>query len=301
MLSFKILTDENKEEIIASIEGENSCPDAADIVGSFFELSRDEGLEIALNASHGCLLARIFDDGRYSFVYPIELFGADVDAALLDLAEYARRELVALHLTDVPREELQRLGKIFPHIEARAYDDDEDGFVALVCSECDMLSDIPSASDGAVSLGELREEDAREYARLCRDEAVNRFWGYDYKADAERVEDGYFLAVAESELRRGVALSLAVRYEGRFAGEAVIFDFDYFGGAMAAIRLLPEMQGRGIGSQALSLLIGIARDMGLLRLRAEVMSENIASVRMTEKQMPLIGEPVGRLQFELKL
>ena len=96
-------------------------------------------------------------------------------------------------------------------------------------------------------------------------------------------------------------MSLGVRYGGELVGEAVLFDFDYHGSAMAAIRLDAEHQGRGIGSSALSALIEAARKIGLKALRAEIMEENIPSIRMTEKQMDFISVDSGIRRYKKAL
>ena len=304
MLSFEVISKENLSNIIDRLA--DTLGDAeivGDILESFLEIS-EEGAEVAVTAGHGMLLVRIYDGGRYSFVYPIELGESyDADAALIALSEYAIRELIPFYLTDTPREELERLSRLFSHVDARAYDEDVDSFVALVYSECDMLEGVPALSHDGIYLDEITEADIPAYAALARSESVNRYWGYDYSADAADAPDEYFLRTAEGEFARGIALSVAVR-EGKgkpFIGEGVIFDFDYRGGAKLAIRLLEAEQGRGVGSRAFGALVALAREIGLERIYAEVMCENERSVRVTAKHMNRIGESCGTVRFEMEL
>lgn len=304
MLRFTVLTEENAQRLTDEISSSlYSREEVTKMVASFVDESRQEGAEVAITSSHGCLLVRVFDSDGYSFVYPIELIeGSSISDALSMIADYARHELIPIYFTDTPREELNTLRRVFLHIDARAYDDDEDLFVVRVGSECDLLDEIPTVIGDGISLSPIIEADIRSYAALCRNEQVNRYWGYDYKEDEADAPDSYFVDVVNSEFRRGVALSLAVRREGgEFVGEAVIFDFDYRGGAKVAIRLLPEFQEMGIGTQALKCLISLSRDIGLSVLCAEVMRENIASVRMTEKQMPRVRETQTCIYFRLEL
>ena len=165
------------------------------------------------------------------------------------------------------------------------------------------LDDVPTLTTKRLCLDGIRADDAAAYAALCRDDARNRYWGYDYKADADGADDGYFLDVVRSEFARGVALSLAVREraDAELFGEAVIFDFDYRGGAKIAVRLHSEAQGRGIGSRALAATVSLAKKIGLKHLLAEVMTDNVASIRMTSKQMTNIGECDGKAIFALDL
>ncbi len=301
MISFSILDAESLAPLAERFSLELSDEEyISDILSSFLELS-GEGIEVALTAASGCLLARVYEE-KYSFVYPIEVSGeADVAAALILLSEYARHEMIPFYLSDVPREELSLVGEIFPHIEARAYGEDEDSFVVGVLNECDLVAyDAHSAAFGSVRLTDLLPEDKERYARLSRDEAVNRYWGYDYKMDAPDADEEYFLKTAERELYCGVALSLAVRPkegEGALIGEVVLFDFDYRGSAMLAIRLLPEYQGRGLGTEALRAALHLASGIGLKTLRARVKLENIASIKMTERVMRRLDDKDGEAVF----
>ncbi len=304
MISFTCLTRDNEASLARELGAAlGDVEYVSEILSSFVEIA-GEGAEVAVTTSHGCLLTRIFDSGRYSFVYPIEISdGGDATAALTAVVDYCVRELVPVYVTDTPREELDGLGRIFPRIEAHAYDDDIDSFALIICSECDELDEVPTYEEGGITLNEITDADAARYAALCRSEAVNRYWGYDYKEDADGADDGYFTDVVRGEFARGVALSLAVRESQgtELLGEAVIFDFDYRGGAKIAVRLHKDAQGRGIGSAALSALIALARKIGLKRLTAEVMTENTASIKMTARQMTYSGESDGKTVFVLDL
>lgn len=305
MISFDILKKENFDELkykLSALLGDDEM--TAGILESFLEIAT-EGVEVAVSAAHGELLVRIYDDGRYSFVFPIEISeDTDTDAALLELAAYTVKELIPFYLTDTPREELDRLRCLFSHIDARAYDEDEDSFVALVYSECDMLDDVPTVSKGGITLSRITERDMAAYAAVCRSDEVNKYWGYDYKDDEQNADAGYFLRVAESEFARGIALSLAIREgtaDAPMLGEAVVFDFDFRGGAKVALRLLPEFWARGIGSRTLEALIELAGKIGLSQLYAEVRLENLRSLRMMEKYMERKEDVGDRAQFSLSL
>lgn len=304
MLSFKILDGDSFADISASLGKELGAPEVAEeILASFLEIA-DEGCEVGISAAYGMLLVRILDGGRYSFVYPIEVAeDTDADGALISLAEYAMREMIPFHMTDAPREELDRIGRLFPHVEARAYDDDVDSFVVLIYSECDLVDELPAVELDGVLLNELCDADMASYAKLARNEAVNRFWGYDYKADAEGADDAYFLETARMEIAQGIALSFAIR-EGadeELLGEAVIFDFDYRGGAKLAVRLLPEAQGRRIGSRALAALIKLVGEIGVKMAYAEVRLENEPSIRMTSRYMQRGEDKDGKATFSLSI
>ena len=302
MIFFRITDTENVSEVVAALSvGVSDREMLSKIASALAELT-EEGIEVALTTEGGMLLARIYDGGRYSFVYPIEIDeGCDTVAALNAIVDYSRRELIPVYFTDVPREEIDTLTSLFDHVDARAYDDDEDSFVAVVNSECDMIDLPPTVSVDGVTLSALVDRDSAAFAAICRDREVNKYWGFDDTADLPDAPDEYYLEIAESELMRGVALSLAVRYEGALVGEAVLFDFDYRGSAMAGVRLAKEYHGRGIGGRAFDALIEVARRIGLKSLRADVMEENIPSLRMIERRMERGTSEGGVVHFTLSL
>ena len=299
MISFRILTEDTEREITNDILATIPEADIEEIGDIFFSFYCEA--EIAVAAAHGCMLIRIFDD-EYLFVYPIPLHdGADTLLAVDEIRLYTIKEEVPLIFLDVPSEELGSLMAAFSYAEALELDAERDSCTVIVQSEIGMLEAIPSESEGEISLSALRDSDCEEYTRLARDKAVNKYWGYDYSADMPDAEGADFLCVAEGELARGAALSLAVRYRDSFIGEAVIYAPDLRGGAECAIRLLPEYQGRGFGTIALSLLIRIARDIGIIILRARVLNENKASLALFEKQMQICERSEKFTEFYINL
>jgi RimJ/RimL family protein N-acetyltransferase len=104
----------------------------------------------------------------------------------------------------------------------------------------------------------------------------------------------------EAERNMGLSMSFAIRYEGSFAGEAVIFGFDFVGGAKVAIRLLPEFWGKGIGSEALELLLEVSKEIDLKTVTTAVKKENAPSIRMTGKYMNYKCDEDDTAVFEIK-
>lgn len=273
--------------------------DYADEVISSFSSYEDDDVEVAFSFAGGCLLVRIFDMGRYSFVYPIALSEeADESAALLLLRDYAVREEIPLTVTDIPVECLGDALSHFRHATVDAEDIDRTSYRMSVHSELSLIDELPTVSCGGISLSPLTEEDASSYARLCRDENVNKYWGYDYREDAGvDVCDGYFVSEAHSEMARGVALTLAARVGETFVGDAVIYAFDNSGSAEIGFRLLPEWQGRGFGRALLSATVDYAEQIGLISITARVMSENVRSARLLSSEFGTAEEKDGRYTF----
>ena len=259
-------------------------------------------MSAAFSYADEVLYVRIFDGERYVFPLPFMLSDdADLLAACRNLAKYSRRELIPLIISDIPRDELVVITDLFRYVDATCYEDDDDTFFIKVNNECDMCDELPTLELDGIRLDAFLESDDAKYASLCRNRELNKYWGYDVDADKADAEDTYYRSVVEREFADGVAMTFAVRLDGALAGEATIYDFDYFGSAAIAVRVLPEFHGRAIGSRSVRALIEIARSIGLSEVRTEIMNENIASIKMTSKYMNIVSVENGKTLFKLKL
>lgn len=275
--------------------------DVLEIVFGIWE-SLTEGMSVAFSYLDKVLYARIYDSERYVFPLPFMLAeDSDAEVACLNLASYARREMIPLIISDVPRDELEFLCTVFPHIDAFTYEDDDDSFYVKVNNECDMLDEIPTLEFDGIVLDELGDSDKEKYSELCRDRSLNKYWGYDVDVDNPLGDADFYLDVVKREINEGVAIALAVRENGEFVGEATVYDFDYRGCASVAVRILPDCHSRGLGTRALGALIEFAKSIGLSEIRTEIMSENLNSIKMTSKYMQIINQEKGKVYFTLSL
>ena len=279
------------------------------------EILADDSLEIILGLSESVgeesvafayldevLYVRVYDGERYVFPLPFMLTDdANAKEACVNLAAYSRRELIPLIITDGPRDEIEFLCSIFPHVDAYTYEDDDDTFYIKVNNECDMLDDVPSIECDGIILDPLRDDDKEKYAELCRDRDLNKYWGYDADEDNPDGDADFYLDVARRELQDGVAIALAIRIGGEFVGEATMYDFDYIGSAAIAVRVLPAYHSRGIGSGAVKALVKLAEEIGLKSLRTEIFEENKNSIKMTSKYMEIVKCENSKVYFALLL
>ncbi len=304
MISFVEITDtaslERVRDMFVSLDADAS-EELWMMLDSFLSLAAEvDG--VGATAADGCLLVRVCDGGDYLFLYPFSLTAdADEGAALVKISEYARRELLPIRLTDVPREGISLLTAIFPHVDAKVYEDDDDTFAAIVLNELDMADAYPAVTVDGLTLSPLCDSDAAAYARLCSDRALNAHWGFDDLADNPTADPELFILVAEREMRDGIALSLAIRRGGEYLGEAVIYDLDYRGSAEIGIRILPEYHGDRLGSRVLGMLIDYCRGLGIRHLRARVMAANIPAIKMTARYMTETETADGITHFTLAL
>lgn len=280
MIKFTEIEESNIKNVAETVFGENAL--ATQILESF---DFDDEASYAVTEFGDCLLVRIFDYGRYLFLYPFELSeNARVEEAILEMTEYAMREEIGLTLTDVPMSGVSKLLELgFLHLDVDA--EGERSFRVKVKTECELADTIPEFDIKGLHVSALREEDKELYAEICRDEELGRFWGYDYREDAPDADDEFFLNEASLGFARGVSLTLALRNEETFLGILELFAFDGRGGCEFALKIAREHQGRGYGSVATEAAIEAARRLGVLRISCDVMNENIRSVSIMKKYL----------------
>lgn len=301
MISFKVL--KNEGDVKAFIKENSSAigtqkSEIAEMLKSNIENA--DGAEIAATLAAGCLTLRIYD-GEYLFTCPVALSDdAEVFAAADEIRKYAIKEEIPLTFIDVYEDDVSEVCEPFRFVGVHPMDDSGEVFIVVPETEAGQLEELPTVKGEKITLDAISEEDISDYAFLCRDNEVNRLYGNDYKEDFGDASDEAFFQRMSFEVESGISMTFTVRYDGAFAGEASIFAFDFIGGAKVAIRLLPEFWGKGIGSEALDLILGVARDIDLKRISTSVKKENVSSIAMTKKYMSYIGDENDTALFEAK-
>ena len=170
-------------------------------------------------------------------------------------------------------------------------------------NELSGLDTVPVLKTERLVLDGLREEDKPDYNRLCLDDARNRWWGYDYRDDLEgELTEDYFLNVAREDFKNKLAVNFAIRLDGKFIGEAVLYRFDCKGGAELGCRILSEYAGNGYGAEAYRRAAEWSLyTLGLYCLYGKCYHENEASRKMLESCMRPAGEDETFLYFEKKV
>ena len=278
MISFTILNEENIGGIEVNFTSDYPDADGEYLRDILYYLAEDD-CEVAVSQSHGCLLVRLYDEG-YSFIYPIALTdGADELSACDEIRLYAIREEIPLRFIDLPSDALDELSDRYLHLSVDFYDEERDAYEITLLNEASR-EDIPTLHFDGLTLDRLTEADDTDYARLSKDGETNRFWGYDFREDNSDPDDSSFRLESEGEFDRGVAMSFAVRREGKFVGEATLYAFDYLGGCELAIRILPEYRRLGISGRIIDGFKEQGRSLGLLLICATVMERNLSSVAL---------------------
>ena len=154
-----------------------------------------------------------------------------------------------------------------------------DKYNLAVKRSIDALSKLPELQTQRLMLKEVAQEDERAFARLARDDELNRYWGYNWHDDApDTAPDAWFLEDIRSDFKKKHELPLGVYFEGALVGEVVLYHFGYAAEAEIGMRILPEFQGRGFARESLLALMeyGFVK-LGLERIEAKCFKENTAS------------------------
>ncbi len=306
MISFKVLVDNSDVESFlerhaSEFRDEETRSEMAELLSGYIQMEGDDGnAEIAATISDGCLLVRVCDYS-YAFLCPIPVGkSASISAAAEKIRKYAIKEELPLTFIDVYEEDVSEVSEPFRFVGVHPMDDSGEVFAVAPETEARCLESLPTIEGEKIILNAIFEEDIADYARLCRDSVVNRLYGNDYKEDYGDAPDTAFFGRMIYEVESGISITFAIRYAGAFAGEASIFAFDFIGGAKVAIRILPEFWGKGLGSEALRLMLEVARDIDLKRVSTAVKKENISSIKMTGKYMNYVGDENDTAVFEVK-
>ena len=96
-----------------------------------------------------------------------------------------------------------------------------------------------------------------------------------------------------------LAVNFAIRLDGKFIGEAVLYNFDYKGAAELGCRIDAAYAGHGYGTEAFAAVA----DWGLYRVHlskvvAKCFKENQASYKMLSSCMRKKGEDETFFYFE---
>ena len=166
--------------------------------------------------------------------------------------------------------------------------------------EADLLREIPRLETERLTLSAFEDGDKAAYNAICLDDERNRWWGYDYRQDlyGELTED-YFLDVTRQDFAARRAVNFAIRLDGKCIGEAVLYRFDWRGGAELGARIAPEYAGHGYGTEAFAAVAKWALyKLRLTRVVAKCYKENEASFRMLSSCMRKTGEDETFFHFE---
>lgn len=162
-------------------------------------------------------------------------------------------------------------------------------FYLDVTNPIDLVKAFPPLESERIEAHIVEKEEVPEYALLAKDEANNRYWGYDYRQDLPFQKEAtpeYFWEELQEDLKtkKFISFSLISKKDHRFLGEVVLYHFTSLSGAEIGIRLAKEEQGKGYASEALPMFLSYAKNvLGLSYLEYESYRANLPSLQLAEK------------------
>lgn len=165
------------------------------------------------------------------------------------------------------------------------------------------LAEVPKLRTERLTLSAITEQDIPAYNALVLDGDRNRWWGYDDVAGlGGPVEEDSFFRVAQTDFQNRMAVNFAIRLDGRLIGEAVLYRFDYRGGAELGCRIDKAYAGQGYGTEAFAAVANWGLyQANLDRIVAKCFKENQASYRMLSSCMRRNGEDETFYYFEKRV
>ncbi len=164
-------------------------------------------------------------------------------------------------------------------------------YSVTVKNELHALKGIPHIETERLILDAIMPYDKEAYFRLCTDDERNKYWGYDYREANPNPKKGFFYLDQRTDFENRTAMNFAIRYKGKFAGEVIIYNFDFEGKCELGVRILPEFDKRGIGKEALLTAANYTiYSLGVDAVTAKCFKENTASEKMLSSLMKKCGE-----------
>lgn len=136
-----------------------------------------------------------------------------------------------------------------------------------------------------LNITDINKEDAKNYRKLCLDEKLNKFWGYDYKEDLKenKPTKEYFFNFM-NKLKTENEYSFGVKLNGTLIGELVLWHFDFLGGAEIGFRFFKEYQGFNYAFESATALTDFAfNTLKIKTLYAKCYKENSPSKNLIQK------------------
>lgn len=151
----------------------------------------------------------------------------------------------------------------------------------------ERVHEIPELKTDRLVLNAITEADIPAYNALVLDQDRNRWWGYDdLKELKEPFHERSFFDVVQQDWKDHNCINFAIRADGKFIGEAVLYNFDFRGGAEIGVRIDRAYDGLGYGSEAFRRVCDWALyQVHMVRIVAKCYHENEASFKMLSSYM----------------
>ncbi len=164
----------------------------------------------------------------------------------------------------------------------------------------ERLKKIPSLETERLTLDAITLEDADDYNAIVLDKERNIWWGYDDEGSLKepRTKESFY-QVAQRDWEHRTAVNFAIRLDGKMIGEAVLYNFDFKGGAELGVRISSDYAKCGYGREAFQGVISWALySLQMRRIFAKCYHENEASYKMLSSCMRKVRRDETFTYFE---
>ena len=153
-----------------------------------------------------------------------------------------------------------------------------------------LTSPIKIYSD-RLTVEDILPSDAQDYYQLYMDDALNIWWGYDYREDlnGETPSPEYFYNFQNNLKKIKEEYSFAVKENGKMVGELVLHNFNFRGGVEMGYRFFKEYQGKGFATESATAL----KKFVLQTLKPKMLMTRCFKQNIPSKNL------IGRLGFSL--
>lgn len=150
---------------------------------------------------------------------------------------------------------------------------------------------IPTLKTERLVLNEIQKEDIPAYNKLVLDKERNRWWGYDDLGNLDKpYTETSFYDVTRTDWKKKNCINFAIRQNDTFIGEAVLYNFDFRGGAELGVRIDKTYAGHGYGTEAFQAVTDWALyTVHMRNIVAKCYHENTASYKMLSSCMTKSG------------
>lgn len=159
-------------------------------------------------------------------------------------------------------------------------------YVVRVKTPFDFISPPIYIKTERLTIEDVTEKDKEVYARICKDDDLNAYYGYDYREDLNGCEPtaDYFYGFMQSLKDKKEEYSFAVKKDGEIVGELVLYNFNYRGEAEIGFRFLREYQGAGYAYESASALVRYATEVcGATAIACRAYKKNLPSLSLIKK------------------